>query len=96
MINDQDGETNRILIAGRPEFEQCDNTVKTSKYTILSFLPVVGNVTLEEFHYAHYMKFKTLISPFLILLLSALSGNRRLPENNFVVFQTFTFLLQGL
>ncbi|EAN94549.1 phospholipid-transporting ATPase-like protein, putative [Trypanosoma cruzi] len=37
----------RIVHAGRPSMEYCDNTVKSSKYTLLTFLP--ANL-FEQFH----------------------------------------------
>jgi len=33
-------ETERILVAGRPDLSKCDNSISTSKYTLYSFLPV--------------------------------------------------------
>lgn len=33
-------ETQRILDAGTPDMEKCDNAIRTSKYSILSFFPV--------------------------------------------------------
>lgn len=35
-------DADRILIAGRPNLERCDNKITTYKYTIWSFLPVVS------------------------------------------------------
>ena len=31
----------RVLVAGRPDLNRCDNMITTSKYTFYSFLPVV-------------------------------------------------------
>jgi hypothetical protein len=31
----------RILLAGRPELDRCDNRICTSKYTMYNFLPIV-------------------------------------------------------
>ena len=39
-INDGE-ETERVLTAGRPNFDRCDNKIITAKYTALSFLPMV-------------------------------------------------------
>ena len=36
----EDGD--RILLAGRPDLERCDNKISTSKYTLALFLPVVS------------------------------------------------------
>jgi hypothetical protein len=42
-------EGDRILVAGRPDYERCDNKVITSKYTLLTFLPVVSStITLPR------------------------------------------------
>ena len=38
--NEDDGD--RVLVAGRPDLNRCDNMITTSKYTLYSFLPVVG------------------------------------------------------
>jgi len=37
---EDDGD--RVLVAGRPDLNRCDNMITTSKYTLYSFLPVVG------------------------------------------------------
>jgi len=42
----QEDESPRILLAGRPDHERCDNKISTSKYSFISFLPVA---TLEQF-----------------------------------------------
>jgi len=39
-------EDDRVLLAGKPDYERCDNKICTSKYTLLSFLPVA---VLEQF-----------------------------------------------
>ena len=44
IIKEEDG-TDRVLIAGLPDYTRCDNTLITSKYTILNFLPLVSYVT---------------------------------------------------
>mmetsp|Transcript_30768 Transcript_30768/g.50812 ORF Transcript_30768/g.50812 Transcript_30768/m.50812 type:complete len:1752 (-) Transcript_30768:131-5386(-) len=44
----------RILIAGQPELERCNNVVTTSKYTLISFLPVA---VLEQFRRVANMYF---------------------------------------
>jgi len=36
-------EPDRVLVLGKPDYERCDNKVITSRYTIVSFLPVVRN-----------------------------------------------------
>jgi hypothetical protein len=36
----EDGD--RILLAGRPDLERCNNKISTSKYTLALFLPVVS------------------------------------------------------
>lgn len=36
----------RILLAGRPDLERCDNKISTSKYSLLSFIPVVSQIRL--------------------------------------------------
>jgi hypothetical protein len=33
--------TERILIAGRADFDRCDNKVKSARYTLLTFFPKV-------------------------------------------------------
>lgn len=35
-------ETERILVAGRPNYQRCDNTVITAKFTVFTFLPLVS------------------------------------------------------
>ena len=35
-------ETERILVAGRPDYSRCDNTVITAKFTAWTFLPLVS------------------------------------------------------
>ena len=34
-------DSDRVLVAGRPNYNRCDNVIVTSKYTVWSFLPVV-------------------------------------------------------
>ena len=34
-------EPDRILIAGKPDYERCDNKVVSARYSLLTFLPVV-------------------------------------------------------
>ena len=34
-------EPDRVLIAGKPDYERCDNKVVSARYTPLTFLPVV-------------------------------------------------------
>lgn len=36
----EDG-SDRVLVAGRPDLNRCDNMITTSKYTPASFLPLV-------------------------------------------------------
>lgn len=38
-------EPDRVLIAGKPDYERCDNKVVSARYTPLTFLPVVRFVT---------------------------------------------------
>ena len=40
-LQEEDG-SNRLLMAGQPDYTRCDNTLITSKYTILNFLPIVS------------------------------------------------------
>jgi hypothetical protein len=44
--DDKPEETMRAIVAGRPDVDFCDNTICTSKYTILSFLPIVRTFLL--------------------------------------------------
>jgi hypothetical protein len=37
VIDDGD----RVLVAGRPDLNRCDNMITTSKYTIWTFFPIV-------------------------------------------------------
>ena len=39
--NDEVEEKDRILIAGRPNYNRTNNMVRTSKYTALTFIPIV-------------------------------------------------------
>ncbi len=41
-----DDPDQRELIVGCPEPTWCNNSVKTAKYSMLSFFPVVGNGTV--------------------------------------------------
>ena len=34
-------DSDRKLVAGRPDLERCDNKISTAKYTPLNFLPIV-------------------------------------------------------
>ena len=55
-INDGE-ETERVLTAGRPNFDRCDNKIITAKYTALSFLPMVrGNKYALDEHYDDRMQ----------------------------------------
>ena len=40
-LREEDG-SDRLLIAGQPDYTRCDNTLITSKDTILNFLPIVS------------------------------------------------------
>ena len=40
-LREEDG-SDRLLIPGQPDYTRCDNTLITSKYTILNFLPIVS------------------------------------------------------
>ena len=44
IIKEEDG-SDRVVTAGLPDYTRCDNTLITSKYTILNFLPLVSYVT---------------------------------------------------
>lgn len=35
-------QADRILVAGKPAFNRCDNKITTYKYTLWSFIPVVS------------------------------------------------------
>jgi hypothetical protein len=48
-MSPKEEEGDRILLVGQPDFERCDNKVITSKYSLLSFLPVVRG----EFVFIH-------------------------------------------
>ena len=41
-------EGDRVLIAGRPNYDRVDNEVITSRYTLLNFLPLVRHVVRES------------------------------------------------
>jgi hypothetical protein len=34
-------EGDRVLLAGKPNYDRCDNMITTSRYTTWNFLPVV-------------------------------------------------------
>lgn len=34
-------EAPRILLAGKPDYERCDNKISTSKYSLATFIPAV-------------------------------------------------------
>lgn len=40
--NHERDETERVLVAARPNLQRCDNTVITAKFTIFTFLPLVS------------------------------------------------------
>jgi hypothetical protein len=40
-----DDHADRVLVAGRPNLERCDNMITTAKYTIWTFLPVVRRLS---------------------------------------------------
>ena len=40
--NHEHDETERVLIAARPNYHRCDNTVITAKFTVFTFLPLVS------------------------------------------------------
>ena len=40
-LQEEDG-SNRLLMVGHPDYTRCDNTLITSKYTILNFLFIVS------------------------------------------------------
>lgn len=46
--NDQP-ESHRVVVAGRPNYNRCDNMIVTSKYTAWSFLPVVSTELFSRF-----------------------------------------------
>lgn len=39
---DSTAETQRIIVVGRPCLDRCDNMISTSKYNIITFLPIVS------------------------------------------------------
>jgi hypothetical protein len=43
---DKPEETMRVIVAGQPDLDFCDNTISTSKYTLISFLPTVRTFLL--------------------------------------------------
>lgn len=40
MPNKNNAEADRVLVAGRPDYERCDNVVVSARYTLYNFLPV--------------------------------------------------------
>lgn len=48
----------RILVAGQPEYERCNNMVTTSKYTLMSFLPVVSFIVEESTQIRHNQRIR--------------------------------------
>lgn len=42
MPKKKEKEPDRVLILGKPDYERCDNQVVTSRYTLLTFIPVVS------------------------------------------------------
>lgn len=47
-----DEDADRVLVAGRPDFNRCDNMTTTSKYTVWTFLPVV-RVAFTNLYWRH-------------------------------------------
>jgi hypothetical protein len=45
---DKPEETMRAIVAGRPDLDFCDNTISTSKYTLITFLPIVRTFLLGQ------------------------------------------------
>jgi hypothetical protein len=35
-------EPDRVLVCGKPDFQRCNNQVKTARYTLVTFLRVVS------------------------------------------------------
>lgn len=42
-------QRDRVLVVGRPNYERCDNTIITARYTLLTFLPVVSVDSCDSF-----------------------------------------------
>lgn len=40
-------DVDRVLIAGKPDYNRCDNMITTSKYTVWSFLPLVRGLSTD-------------------------------------------------
>jgi hypothetical protein len=40
-------EPDRVLIAGKPDLDRCDNKVISARYTALNFLPVVSRLVAD-------------------------------------------------
>ena len=47
-LQEEDG-TDRVLVAGLPDYTRCDNTLITSKYTPWNFLPLVRSLFVSCF-----------------------------------------------
>eukprot|EP00538_Stauroneis_constricta_P006052 CAMPEP_0119547482 /NCGR_PEP_ID=MMETSP1352-20130426/1593_1 /TAXON_ID=265584 /ORGANISM="Stauroneis constricta, Strain CCMP1120" /LENGTH=1822 /DNA_ID=CAMNT_0007592425 /DNA_START=311 /DNA_END=5779 /DNA_ORIENTATION=+ len=43
---DFEDDRDRVLLAGKPDYDRCNNRITTSKYTLLSFIPIA---VLEQF-----------------------------------------------
>lgn len=48
-------EGDRVLVAGRPDFNRCDNMITTSKYTIYTFLPIAVGEQFRRFANMYFL-----------------------------------------
>ena len=49
----QHDDGDRVLVAGRPDLNRCDNMITTSKYSVWSFLPIVREIAAIYDNHRH-------------------------------------------
>mmetsp|Transcript_24073 Transcript_24073/g.66728 ORF Transcript_24073/g.66728 Transcript_24073/m.66728 type:complete len:1719 (+) Transcript_24073:215-5371(+) len=54
-VTPDDDETERFLVAGRPNYDRCDNKIVTARYTVLSFLPVAIGEQFRRFANLYFL-----------------------------------------
>jgi hypothetical protein len=58
---DKKKEPDRVLLAGKPDYERCDNKVLSARYTPLNFFPVVSRGLCVGRRVVYFYSIKCLI-----------------------------------
>lgn len=53
--NHERDETERVLVAARPNYQRCDNTVITAKFTVFTFLPLAIREQFRRFANVYFL-----------------------------------------